>query len=188
LSEAGTGKAGDLVAGLGAAYVALARERTGELPVTAFDPDWPSPCVVAPAGAGLCYWQPQPMPRSPAFARLGAALEVPIQPDLVAFYGARWSAALPVRFEGNDLQLLQLWSDADFDVLLSNLIGHALEKKRVRQPLTLFFALVDDDRFLSVDNSTGEVLLETVGRRQALGVADDLAGFLRRVEVFLPAF
>ena len=95
----------------------------------------------------------------------------------------RWSASLPVRYLDNDLELLQLWNEQDFEHLLANLIGHALEKRRIRQPLTLFFAFVDDDRLLTLDNQTGVVFLETLGQRQPLEVCPSLAEFLGQLEV-----
>lgn len=171
---------------LGRAWVDQARTHTGQLPVTTFDPDWPSPCVVQVLDDEKCYWQPVAMTEPPAFARLANAMEQPVQPDLVQLFSVAWSASLPVEFDGNQFELLQLWSSADFDNLLSNQIGHAMEKKRVRQPLSFFFALVDEKRFLSVDNASGEVLLETLGTRQPTSLAPGLELFLEQVRVCEP--
>lgn len=163
--------------------VERARADTGALPTVEHDPDWPSPCIAGPVADGRVPWHSVPMARAPDFGRLARALEVPIHTDLVQYFGTVWSAPLPVRFEGNELELLQLWNEQDFEHLLANLIGHALEKKRVRQPLSLFFALVDDDRFLSLDNQSGAVGLETVGLRTVFPVTPTLSEFLHRVEV-----
>jgi len=171
---------------IGDDYLALAHLRVNGLPLTQFDPQWPSVCVVESHGHDQCRWRPVRMPRPPAFSRLADALEVPILPALRAFFSVRWSAALPVTFLDNDLDLLQLWSEQDFEHLVANLIGHALEKRRIRQPLTLFFALVDDDRLLSVDNDTGAVFLETLGQRHPLEVCASLPEFLAQLQVRWP--
>ena len=63
--------------------------------------------------------------------------------------------------------------------LQENLIGHIMMKRRLKQPATLFFALTDDDDYLiSLDNSTGEVLLERVGKRAEQVLAPSMADFL----------
>lgn len=172
---------------LGDEYLALVHAHTKGLPLTDFDGEWPSACVVERVGEHQCHWQPVAMSRPPAFSRLAQALEVPILPALREYYGVRWSAALPVTYLDNDFELLQLWNEQDFEHLLANLIGHALEKRRIRQPLTLFFALVDDDRLLTVENDSGTVFLETLGQRQPLEVCASLPEFLLLLQARLPA-
>ncbi len=168
----------DQLARLGTACVERAIERSGRLPAVAHDPEWPSPCIVEDTADGHSLWRPVPMASAPDFSGLQRALECPLHVDVLTYYGSFWSGALPVTINDNDFELLQLWNDQDFDNLVSNLIGHALEKRRVRQPLSLFFASVDDGRFLSVDNASGEVFLETLGLWQPEKVADTLGSFL----------
>ena len=61
---------------------------------------------------------------------------------------------------------------------------HALAKRQQRSPFTAFFANTDPDSdyFLSVDNATGQVLLEQPGRPPLRVVADNLASFLDSLE------
>jgi len=167
-------------------YVALAKDRDGQLPVTDYDSDWPSVCVSDVLDADRCAWRPVRMNAPLAFERLAHALDVPIHDSLVTYFSVQWAASIPVMFEDNELDLLQLWNDQDFENLLANLIGHALEKKRVSQPLTLFFALVDDDRLLTVDNESGVVMLETLGQRTPLEVAPSLLAFAQSLEARWP--
>ena len=143
----------DQLARLGAACVERALERSGRLPAVESDPDWLSPCIVEDTPDGLSLWRPQPMSTPPDFSGLQRALECPLHLDVLTYWGSFWSGPLPVVINDNEFELLQLWNDRDFDNLVSNLIGHALEKRRVRQPLSLFFASVDDSRFLSIDNA-----------------------------------
>ena len=52
-------------------------------------------------------------------------------------------------------------------------------KKRLKQEPTLFFALTDEDDFvLSVLNSTGEVVLEQVGRPPKKVISPSLPEFI----------
>ena len=170
------------IARLAADFVEHSRQHIGALPSLEFDPDWPSPCVVGEPAHGRCHWQPAPMTTVPDFRRLETALEVAVHPDLQAAYTAHWSAGLPLVFNDNAFELLQLWNEQDFENLLGNFIGHALEKKRVRQGLTLFFALVDDNQLLSIDNETGGVVLETLGRPGPDEVSPSLLEFLEQCE------
>jgi SecY interacting protein Syd len=64
---------------------------------------------------------------------------------------------------------------------VENLIGHALAKRRARAPFTVFFACTEPDSelFLSVDNATGEVMLEAPGAKPLRTVAPSLTVFLR---------
>jgi SecY interacting protein Syd len=84
--------------------------------------------------------------------------------------------------------LLQVWNEQDFERLLQNLIGHALMKRRLEQPMTLFFAVTDDeDYILSLENDTGRVMLERVGLEPQEMLADNLAQFLSSLEPADPA-
>ena len=90
-------------------------------------------------------------------------------------------------FEGGRCELLQLWNEEDARNLVANWIGHALEKRRAREPLCLFFALVDDTRFLSVVHESGAVVVETVGGRGPQPVSPSLAEFLEACSVVTKA-
>ena len=170
-----------LVARLGDESVARSQQQTGSLPRAPYDADWPSVRIVDRVGDDDCTWQPVAMDEPPSFSRLVSALDVPIASSLRDFFSTRWSGGLPMTFLDNDLELLQLWNEQEFENLLANQIGHALEKKRVNQPLTLFFALVDDDRLLTVENDTGIVFLETLGQRHPLEVSPSLEEFLAQL-------
>ncbi|MDU0356093.1 SecY-interacting protein Syd [Paraglaciecola aquimarina] len=81
------------------------------------------------------------------------------------------------------MQLLQAWNLQDFERLQQNLIGHILMKRRLRQPETLFFGVTDQEDFiLTLDNSTGQVLLEQVGLQSNDILAPNLAQFIDLLE------
>lgn len=175
------------IATLAGDYLKLAAQQTGTLPHTDFDPDWPSPCMAGEPVDGRCQWQPVAMAPVPDFGRLEEALEVTVHPAVRAAFTTHWSAGLPLLYNENAFELLQLWSEQDFDNLLGNFIGHALEKKRVRQSLTLFFALVDDEQLLTIDNDTGVVLLETLGKPAPEEISASLPDFLLDCSAYFPS-
>jgi len=154
-----------------------------------FDPEWRSPCECGEpytdaSGIVRVPWRPLPRKLDTAvahdFAGLENALEVTIHPDLKAYYGSYWSGGLEAEAPQGHVSLIFLWNPQDADRLIANLIGHALAKRRQKAPLSVFFACteVDSELFLSLDNATGQVLLEKPGRRSVEVVADDLAGFI----------
>jgi SecY interacting protein Syd len=60
-------------------------------------------------------------------------------------------------------------------------------KQKLKQPLTLFFALTDDENMiLSVNNDNGEVWVEKVGCEAHKKVADSLTCFIRMLTPRIP--
>jgi len=154
------------------------------LPRQPHDPMWPSPCQVGPPEAdGQIAWRPVPRDAPPDWSGLEAALEAPLHPDVAAFYGAFWSDCIPVRAQEGGATLIQVWNPADFERLVENLLGHALQKRRRREPLTLFVACTDEgDLVLSVDNASGCVVLEQPGQPPQREVAASLEELLARMQ------
>ena len=177
----------DPLASLLERYVALHQAARGTLPRQPYEPDWPSPCQVGPPdAAGWIAWRPVRRKPPADFSGLERALEAPLHPNLAAYFGRFWSDVVPGRTAEGGVSLIQIWNEQDFERLIENLLGHALAKARARAPLTLFFATTDEDeRFLSVDNASGRVLLEIPGEPPVREVAPDLDAFLARVEPVL---
>jgi len=156
-----------------------------------YDPEWRSPCETgAPyldaRNERRIAWRPTRRRGADDFAGLERALEMPIHPAVKAYYGRYWSAGLEAEAADGHVSLLMLWNAQDADRLVENLIGHALAKRRARTPFTVFFACTEpeSDLFLSVDNDSGQVVLEAPGRKPLRVVADSLAGF---IETLVPA-
>lgn len=149
-----------------------------------FDPEWPSPCQLGSVDDdGIIEWLPLRREEPPDFSGIERALERPLHPDIKHFFGRYYSDLITGRTVEGGVQLIQPWSDADFDRLLENSIGHAMAKTRARDPMTWFFATTDEDEyFLSLDDASGAVLLERVGHPPLREVAPDLSSFLDRVE------
>lgn len=150
-----------------------------------FDPEWRSPCEVDEPfadsrGVQRVAWEPLARHGAEDFVGLEHALELTIHQDIKDYYGSFWSGGLEADAKRGPVSLILLWNGADAERLVENLIGHALAKRRLRAPFTVFFACtsVDSELFLSVDNDSGEVLLEKPGYKPIEVVAPSLTEFL----------
>ncbi len=154
-----------------------------------YDEQWPSSCVAQPVSDGeWVEWQPVKQENEISFDNLSEALEVAIDPQLAGFFGRYFSDNLEASTQKGKLTLLQVWSADDLERLQQNLIGHVLMKRQLRQPITLFFALTDEEDFIiSIDNQTGEVVLEQVGKLPCEVLAPNLAEFLAQLTPIPPA-
>mgnify|MGYP006157772831 CR=1 FL=1 len=156
-----------------------------------YDPEWRSPCEISGSNqtnlatnSHLISWKPVPQTPKVDFSGLANALETSIHPDLVDYFSGFWSSTIEAKSMEGHASLIQLWNQEDFDRLIENYIGHAIAKKRSKEPLTFFFATTeaDSEYFLSVDNNSGAVLLEEPGRPPLKQVDDNLLNFLQRLE------
>jgi SecY interacting protein Syd len=160
-----------------------------------YDPDWRSLCELPaletknPAQAPeLIAWRPVPQTPTVDFSGLENALETSIHPDIVEYFSSFWSSTIEGKSIEGHASLIQLWNQEDFDRLIENFIGHALAKRQLKEPLTLFIATTeaDSEYFLSIDNATGAVPLEEPGRPPLRQVEDNLETFLRRLTPAAP--
>jgi SecY interacting protein Syd len=156
-----------------------------QLMETEFESHLASPCYVREASEGeLCPWQPVLMEGDHTFANIENALQLTLNEQFCKYFTTYWSFNLQVKAEQGNCELLQVCSDSDFARLQENLIGHLLMKQRLKQPPTLFFGLTDEDDFiLTVDNASGEVVLEQVGKLPSRCLAPDLATFVEGLVV-----
>lgn len=149
-----------------------------------FDSQWPSLCYCQEKKDGdLVAWKPMLREVPGLFTGLEAGLEMIIHPDIIAYYGRYWSDNLNAQAEQGKLQLLQAWNEQDYQRLQQNIVGHILMKRRLQQAETIFFALTDEEDFvLSIDNASGQVVLEQVGLVPQETLAPNLASFLETLE------
>ena len=151
-----------------------------------FDREWRSPCEYGEPffddrGIQQIRWRPLARQLdSHDFHGLEHALELTVHQDIKDYYAAYWSGGLEADAPQGPVSLILLWNADDADRLIENLLGHALAKRRSRNPFTVFFACtdVDSELFLSVDNASGEVLLEKPGYKPIEVVAGSLGEFL----------
>lgn len=149
------------------------------------DPLWPSPCETdAALGKGLVHWRPQRRYDAKDFSGVESALGCTLHEDIKHYYGSFWSGTLEAEAAEGHVSLLFIWNPEDVDRLAENFIGHALQQKKHRTPLTWFFACTEPDSeyFLSVDQASGAILLETPGSPPVRQVADNLSSFIARLK------
>ncbi len=171
-----------------ARYVNAYQTKYNHLPLIEHEPDWPSPCLSGIHQKGsLDLWQPITFDSELNFSNVERALEVTLHNDIKTFFTCFYSDALDAQCEHGDLTLLLVWNEDDFVRLQENLIGHALMKKKLKQPLTMFVGVTDeDDLILSVDNETGGVWVERVGKEPHKKLSDTLAQFIATLTPKIP--
>jgi len=156
-----------------------------------FDPEWRSCCELGQpfqdeSGIRRIGWRPvrRTEPAGELLRGLERALDLELHPDIHAYYDRYWSASLDARAPDGPVSLIMLWNADDAERLIENLIGHSIAKRQTRAAFTVFFANTDPDSdyFLSIDNATGQVLLEQPGKRPLRVVAENLAHFLDSLE------
>jgi SecY interacting protein Syd len=168
----------------------IAAKQHPEMLTVAFDEEWPSDCYTILSNTNstsntgdTVTWQPVKRSGVANFNDLEKALEMKIHEDVVSFYSTYWSDNLSAETDKGYLQLLQPWNQGDYERLQQNLVGHILMKRRLKQPDTFFIALTDEDDFiLTLDNTTGEVMLEQVGLVPKEVVAPNLATFIQSLQ------
>lgn len=152
------------------------------LPVIDADPDWPSPCEMK-SGTEV-RWQPIEQSRvlgdeSLNFQNIEQALDIKLDSQYQTFFTLYFADRFNASHEKGQLQYLQAWSVQDFERLQQNLIGHLMMKSKLKQPATLFFAVTDeDDLNIVIENDTGKVSLEYVGKEPHQVLANSLAEFI----------
>lgn len=156
------------------------------LPKVEYDEQWPSHCQQSEIIEGLIEWQPVMIDEALSFENIEKALEISLNLEFVAYFSCFYSEAVPATCSEGYLELLFAWSESDFERLQQNLIGHVLMKQKLKQAITLFFAVTDeDDIILSVNNNTGEVWAEKVGCEPHKKLANSLSEFLASLTIAL---
>ena len=116
------------------------------------------------------------------FDNVEHALELSLHDDINAFYGSHFAASLMFDSQWGTGELLQAWSQSDFEHLQQNVIGHLMMKKKLKQDPTWFIGVFDDeDKMITVNNSDGSVWVEIAGQAQSVKLADSLNSFISEI-------
>jgi SecY interacting protein Syd len=148
-------------------------------PTVEFDAQWTSECIYGSKDQNRqVTWKPVRRSYRNTFTDMEEALEKKFHPSLVTYYCSHWSDGIWGEFANEQISLIQVWNDDDLDMLKKNLLGHAFAKHKNRLPLTLFIGCTSDDDIVSVDNESGQVIVEKPGKKAFRVLADNLATFL----------
>lgn len=163
-------------------YCAAAEEQGG-LQVE-YDREWPSDCIQnSPESGEMALWKPILQTNTSNFQAMYDALELTISDEFESLFTRYWSDHLGAITEQGKMTLLQVWNQDDFERLQQNLIGHVLMKRRLKQPETLFFGVTDQEDFIiSLEHHSGHVVVEQVGKKPHLKLADSLVEFINKLE------
>ncbi|MEL0628647.1 SecY-interacting protein [Psychromonas aquatilis] len=152
------------------------------LPETEFDNEWLSPCQVGEACDGMINWQPVPRQEKVDFSNIESALEVTLHPSIEALFCGFYSDHIACEYEGHPIELIQIWNEQDFSLFQENMIAHFMMQKRLKKPASMFIASCSDEmQIISILNETGQVQLETLGKKQEAILAESLTDFLSRL-------
>jgi len=169
-------------------YIAHYKTTHGGLPQIEHDQQWPSPCEQlenTEAGQNNLYvaWQPTLITDPNVnFDNVESALNLTLHADIKSYFSTLYSESLDAQFTEGKLSLLFAWSKEDFARLQENIIGHILMKQRLKQAETIFFAVTDEeDTIISVDNETGAVWVERVGREPHKKLTNSLSEFISQL-------
>lgn len=162
-----------------ASYIENHQSIHQQLPTVESDKDWVSPCEQGQSNEQEVYWKPVKVEDKLSFDNVGEALGIKVHQDIEDYFTCVYSESIDAECEEGKLSLLLAWNKDDFERLQQNLIGHIMMKQKLKQNVSLFFAVTDeDDMIISIDNESGEVWVEQVGCVPHKKLANNLVEFL----------
>lgn len=163
-------------------YGELWQQQTGHAPASSDLYGIPSPCIVA-THEDEVWWLPQHFTLPKNLSAVERALDIQLQPAVVAFFTAQFAGDMAGTYDGKALSLIQVWSEDDFTRVQENLIGHLVMKRRLKHSPTLFIATTESELdVVSVCNLSGEVIIEQLGTLKKQVIAPSLESFLNYLQ------
>lgn len=131
---------------------------------------------------GKVSWQAIQLDQSKSFSNVETALNIELFPSINEFYGSFYSAPMFFYSAWGEGELLQAWNHDDFERLQQNIIGHLMMKQKLKQPLTWFIGVMDEEQMITVNNDDGSVWLEVAGEVPTQKLSDSIESFISSLE------
>ena len=162
-------------------YLSAVREVSGDLPMTEHDPIAASPCEVGePDPDGHVLWRPLRRVPPSDLAALQREASISLSSDLHSWLSTWWCLPFEATFAGESMVLLGLAGPAEERAFGAQLRAHLAVRRKRGEADTVPVAALFDGRFLTVDNVSGRVLLESSERLLGV-VSPSLATLLDKV-------
>jgi SecY interacting protein Syd len=159
------------------------KDQKASLPQQLFDGQWLSSCQVEKVQDDMITWTPIERDDNVGLTNIEEALNIKLHPSIPALFCSYYADGIPCLFDGHPVDLIQVWNDEDFKLLQENMIAHFMMQKRLKKPASMFIASCSDEmQIISILNETGEVQLETLGKKQEAILAPNLAEFLAKLQ------
>lgn len=155
----------------------------GSLPQQQFDTEWLSPCQQEKLPDELITWSAVERESDLTLSNIEEALEIKLHPSIHSLFCNYYADVIPCLFDEHPIELIQVWNEDDFKLLQENMIAHFMMQKKLKKPASMFIASCSDEmQIISILNETGEVQLETLGKKQEAVLAPDLETFLNKLQ------
>jgi len=159
------------------------QDEQGSLPQQCFDDEWISACQVQRLAGELITWSPVEREANISLRNIEEALDITLHPSIATLFCSFYADGIPCLYDDHPIDLIQAWNEEDFKLLQENMIAHFMMQKRLKKPASMFIASCSDEmQVISILNETGEVQLETLGKKQEAILAPNLAEFLDKLQ------
>jgi SecY interacting protein Syd len=174
-------------------FINLTESHTGSLPYIEYHSQWHSLCLQgesfknASSNKNMKHWLPvqrelNKISLENDLAGIEKALGIKLHSDIKTFFTCFWSDHIDAIYQHGNLTLLFVWNDEDMQNLIKNQLGHAMDKIRNRQELSFFIACTESDFIISIENSTGHIVLERPGSKAEKILALSVGDFFDQLE------